>query len=216
MLLLTERCKMNEWAKSSLVPFGIKNIYYIPSEKSVLVKNLCMPQLKPTCHSYYKKELIEIRNFYLSYIKLNNQSNLSFGEKIYISRKKAPSRRVYNEEELERLLNKVGFRIVDNEDYNFFDQISIYSKAKYLVSIHGAGLTNMIWMPKNSTILEMHKKKTNKKDRHSLVYWYLADTLGHKYYHQICDPVDPKSGFFVADIIVNISILKKNLELMIE
>lgn len=214
ILLLPERCKREEWMMSSLAPFSFKEIFFIPSQKSVLVKSLLMPQIKPNCHSYYCKELNEIKNFYLSYLSKYCKNAFNYGEKVYISRKKATRRKVWNEEKVENILKKEGFAIIHTEEFSFYEQISIFSKVKILLSIHGSGLTNMIWMPEGSTILEMHKKQTNDQDRHSLVYWYLAHSLSHRYFHQVCNPVDPKADFFFADMIIDLNNLKKNLALM--
>ncbi len=214
VLLLPEQAKKEDWALSSLEPFNFKDIYYISVAKSLMVRNLCLPELKPEVNSYYSKTLRELKKFYLTYLQKNSLQNIDFGEKIYLSRKKAFKRKVENEDLVQEIVKKHGFRVLYNEDFNFFEQLSIYSKAKYLISIHGAGLTNIIWMKERSVIFELHREITSMDDTHNLIYWYLADSLGHKYLRQVCKPTDPKIGYMTADLIVDIETFKNNLDLI--
>ena len=117
---------------------------------------------------------------------------------------------------VEELVHKYQFQTVCNEDLDFFQQVALYSNAKFLISFHGAGLSNLIFMKKDSIILELHKKKTNDKDWHSLAYWYLADILDFAYYHQLCTPNDPKEQFMYADCEVDIPMLENNIKQMLE
>jgi capsular polysaccharide biosynthesis protein len=140
------------------------------------------------------------------------ETNHFLGKRLYISRKYAQKRKISNEADLERVLQKFGFTIVYCEEHSFFGQVSIFSKAQFLISIHGAGLTNMLFMPPGSAVLELHKRKTNMQDQHSLVYWRLASALDHAYYHLICEPSDPEADFFAADFIVDVTAVERILE----
>ncbi|EFH2707715.1 TPA: glycosyltransferase family 61 protein [Escherichia coli] len=74
--------------------------------------------------------------------------------KIYISRRKS-SRGPLNEFEVENELKELGFDILYAEDLDFAQQVSIFSNASILIGPHGAGLTNILFMPKNSTLIEI-------------------------------------------------------------
>jgi len=213
ILLLPSKVQMSAFAKDSLEPFIFKDVFYIPYGKSVLVRTLCMPQIKPVAASYNPLALRDLKNIYIDYTK-NKGVKTNFGKRIYLSRNKSKRRKITNEDEVVSALHKYNFTIIYNEDYSFFEQIALYSNATCLISIHGAGLTNMLFMPTNSTVFELHKRQTNDSDRHSLVFWYMADALKHRYYHQICEPTDPEDDFFVANFRVDIEVFKRNLELM--
>jgi len=215
LLLLPDYYKTSDFINGSLEAFGCKNIFYIPAFSSLLVKNLCMPQIKPIVDSYDGTIVKQIKKFYLHHVLMEKQIHMDLGEKIYISRKKASRRKIDNEDELEPILSKYGFIIVQNEDYTFLQQVAIFSKAKYLISIHGSGLTNMIFMKENACILEFHKKKTNEKDWHSLAFWYLADCLDYRYYHQLCNPTDLQADYFRADMIVDLLKFEENIKQML-
>ncbi len=59
------------------------------------------------------------------------------------------------------------------------EQIHLFNSVKWLVSIHGAGLTNMIFMNKGCHILELR----NKDDKDNNCYFSLASAVGLNYYY---------------------------------
>ncbi|MBK7706923.1 MAG: glycosyltransferase family 61 protein [Acidobacteria bacterium] len=98
-------------------------------------------------------------------------------DKIYISRAKARVRYVLNEAELASLLKNNGFEILFGEDLSLAEQIEVFGKCSTLMGIHGAGLTNCIFMKPGGNVVELRKREKN------YGYWHLADSLGHKYYY---------------------------------
>lgn len=202
--------------QESIRPFKFKRIFYVPEPNSLIrVKNLCLPQVKPIVDSYHKKELIEIRDFYLDYVSKMDVSGFPTCERIYLSRKKSHRRRVSNENDVFKLLQNYGFILVYADDYGFFEQVAMYSKAKYLISIMGAGLSNALFMKEGSSILEFHKHLL-KGDVHCKTFWYLADALEFDYYYQFCIAEDNSQDIYFADLTVDITLLEKNVNLMIE
>jgi capsular polysaccharide biosynthesis protein len=213
ILLLPSKEQLSNVAIDSLKIFNLKNIVFIPEGKSVQVSTLCLPSQKPVMESYNPKALNELRDMYLKYSDLKGLKSGSY-ERIYVSRRNARRRKIVNEKEVIATLLRYGFNVVYCENYTFFEQVSLFSKAKYLASNHGAGLTNMLFMPRGSTVLELLKRKTNPVRHHSKLFWYMADALGHKYYQQICEPTDVDELFFEGDIDVDIELLNKNLEIL--
>jgi len=213
-LLLPDYYGKSDFIMGSLEPFKFENIFFIPAGKSLMVQNLCIPSIKAKVDSYDYGMMAQVKRFYLDYLLAEKNNDLDFGERIYISRKKASRKKVENEEQIEPILLKYNFKILNNEDYTFWEQVAIYSKAKYLVSIHGSGLTNMLFMKEGSSILEFHKQKTNDQDWHSKAFWYQAEALGYKYYQQLCEPTDINDDYFNANFIVDPLLLEKNLALI--
>lgn len=75
---------------------------------------------------------------------------------LYVSRKDAPARRLENEESVEELLKSKGFRVILASQLNLHEQIRLFSRACIVVSAHGAGLANLLFMKKDSIIIEIH------------------------------------------------------------
>ena len=78
--------------------------------------------------------------------KLVIQDSSQIYEKIYISRQLASVRKIKNEDDVIKILINYGFHILKAEELNFWDQIRLFSNCKHLISIHGAGLTNCIFI----------------------------------------------------------------------
>jgi capsular polysaccharide biosynthesis protein len=110
-------------------------------------------------------------------------------KKFYISREKARFRKVLNEKELICMLKNNGFEIIHAEDFSLSEQIDVFSGCETLLGIHGAGLTNCVFMKQGSNVIELRRKETAKNTG----YWHLADCLDHKYYYYNGIPDSEKS-----------------------
>jgi len=85
--------------------------------------------------------------------KFTNQKSIPF-RKVYVSRRKS-ARAMANEHELEKKLSENGFEIVYAEELKFDEQITLFSETKVLVSAHGAGLANIVFMKKGTYLVEL-------------------------------------------------------------
>lgn len=97
--------------------------------------------------------------------------------RFYVSRSEAKVRKVLNEKELEPVLGKHGYEIVRPEGLSLSEQIDLFSTCDSLLGIHGAGLTNCLFMPPGGNVFELLKREPN----HG--YWHLASSLGHQYFY---------------------------------
>lgn len=214
ILILPHYYKYCDFIMGALEPFSFKDIFFIPEGKSIHVKQICIPQIKPVVDSYDSNLLLQVGQFYTKYVD-SKGIDISLGDRVYISRKKASRKKVENEDELEMILKKYDFKVINNEDFTFLQQVSIYSKVRYLISIHGSGLTNMLFMPSNASIFELYKRQTNDGDWHSHAFWYMADALGHRYYYQLCQPTDVNDDYFTANLLVNPQTFEATIEKML-
>jgi hypothetical protein len=55
------------------------------------------------------------------------------------------SRRIHNYDDIESICRTFGFRLIDTAGMSLAQQIEIFSNARYVVGVHGAGLTNIIF-----------------------------------------------------------------------
>ncbi|MDB5007348.1 MAG: glycosyltransferase family 61 protein [Mucilaginibacter sp.] len=210
ILILPEYYKEANFITGSLEPFNICNIYYIPNSKSLMVKNLCLPQIKPVCDSYNSKHLKQVSNFYRNYVLFEKKIKVTAASKVYISRQLASRRKVINENEIHEVLKKYGFAMFHPENHTFLEQVAVFSQVKYLVGEHGSGLTNLLFMQKGTSLLELHKNKINELSHPSPLFWYMAAALEINYYHQVCDTVG-KEDYFDGDYLVDTKLLELNL-----
>jgi len=214
ILILPEYYKDADFIMGSIEPFNIKNIFFIPNGKSLLVKNLCLPQIKQECDSYNGMHVRQIRSFYSRYVLTVKPVITNRIERLYVSRKLAGRRAIINEDEIIAIIEKHNFDIFYPENHSFLEQVAIFSGAKYLVGTHGSGLTNMLFMGPGTSLLELHKNKTNELDHPSPLFWYMAEALGIKYYHQLCD-THGREDYFEGDYIINAHTFEENLVKML-
>jgi len=76
--------------------------------------------------------------------------------RIYLKRSRSRLRYIENEKEVEDVLANLGFQVVDAALLSLEEQVLLFSSVRFLVAIHGAGLTNIIFRNgKPLTILEI-------------------------------------------------------------
>lgn len=76
-------------------------------------------------------------------------------EKIYISRLKAPLRRIVNEDDYCEILKAWGFKIVHLETITPFEQAALFNRASVIVAAHGSGLSNLIFSRPGCKVIEI-------------------------------------------------------------
>ena len=94
------------------------------------------------------------------------------------------------------------------EDLTFFEQRKLMAETQVLISNHGAGLTNMLFMKENSQIIEL---KSDAVDINNC-FFNLARTLNHQYFYTINE--GDNKGIQKANIKVDIEALKSVLQLI--
>lgn len=98
----------------------------------------------------HRDDLSLLRDTFLTFQERQSEQ----GKKIFISRRN--SRRAFsNESDLERLLSSKGFTTYVLEDLSFQEQVRLFSHAGYVVGAHGAGLSNLVFCPKGTKVLEI-------------------------------------------------------------
>ncbi len=95
--------------------------------------------------------------------------------RIYVSRRGA-ERRVTNEDEVEAMLAKHGFETFISERASLREHAEVLGQAKAVVATHGAGLTNLLFVPAGATVVEMIPRHLM---HNSFVYWSMANAMGH-------------------------------------
>ncbi|OLS34740.1 DUF563 domain-containing protein [Bacillus sp. MRMR6] len=76
-------------------------------------------------------------------------------ERVFISRDDASHRKLVNEEEVFRVLEKHGFKKVTLSSMSFLEKIQLFHTAEVIVSPHGAGLTNLVFCNPGTRVIEL-------------------------------------------------------------
>jgi capsular polysaccharide biosynthesis protein len=210
-ILLPEKLREIPFVSQSLSLFPGLRMQFLSSETQVYrIPKLHLVVQKPYCEEYDTDLFPKIANEIKSKILLAEQKIERNSHKVYVSRKQSNRRTFVNESDVVALFERFQYTILYTETMSFSEQVVAFSNTTVLVSMHGAGLTNMMWMPHGSKVFEIHRRIRNRNDHHSLVYYTMASALGHQYYYQWCDDGD-NADFFEGNLIVNIEELEKNL-----
>lgn len=191
-VLLPEHYKNHSYIPESLKLLGVQ-AYYYSTTKPLVVKNLLIASQTANTGNYNHQLINELREKFLSKIESRGE------RKIYVSRLKADKRKIINESAIIELVKLYNYEIHYFEDYSFEKQVEIMAQSRNLISIHGAGLTNMLFMRAGGKVLELR----NRMDAHSNCYFALASDLDLDYYYQLCDAdaTDPYYANITVDMV---------------
>lgn len=109
---------------------------------------------------------------------------------VFVSRENAGKRRIVNEQDLAEHLRLLGIKVMVAEKLSFQQQRQAMSAAKLIVGAHGAGLTNMLFMPSGGTVIEIRHRESKGQAQ----FERLAAVLGHKYIRFPAGFTDPAEG----------------------
>lgn len=102
--------------------------------------------------------------------------------RIYITRQRAERRRIINHDEVGITLARHGFSEVTAEALSVQEQIALFAQAEAIVGIHGAGLTNAVFSPPGTLLVELQPELRKVMP----LYWNLAAIAGLRYVQIVC------------------------------
>ena len=91
---------------------------------------------------------------YLRKVFLPLLSVLKQKRRIYVSRRDASKRRIINEEEILRILERYGFERVELGALPLLEQMALFRGAEAIVAPHGAGLSHIAFCDPKTVLLE--------------------------------------------------------------
>jgi hypothetical protein len=112
--------------------------------------------------------------------------------RLYISRTDATQRRLANEAEIIATLQPYGFEILTLTGMPLAEQIRRFAQAEIIVGPHGSGLTNVLFAPRQATLIELMPH-----DRVNHCFWLMTNVLGQPYTFLAGRIVSPERDFVV-------------------
>lgn len=181
--------------RASLESFPVGRIFTLPEKTYLSAREINVIQPVAPSGNYHLPSLAGV----VSLLKKRHlrQSPLP-ADRIFVSRRRAGRRKIVNEEEVIQLCIRHGFQPVCFEDFPFEDQISLAHGAKYLIGLHGAGLTNMMFMQPGSRVMELKAEH----DHVNHCYFSLASACDIKYFYHFCIKQKISQSVQDADVAV--------------
>lgn len=130
-----------------------------------------------------------LKNLFLSNPLLKRSASLfNLPKKVYLSRAQVSYRQVINELEVRDFLATLGFVTIIPESLSIKEQVDLFSQVEVIISPHGAGLTNAMFCPAGTKIIELFHP-----DYVYGCFWAIASQVGLDYYYLI-SPTRSKSS----------------------
>jgi hypothetical protein len=205
--LLIPQNHNSQFHKQTLKMLGVEHWTFFDNDKRYFkIENLMYPSHDIQVGDYHDdliRELAEI---------LQSKTESPYGlKRIFVQRTSKKSRLILNEQEVLKVFSKWNFEVVNFEEFNFQQQSDIAKSASVIAGVHGAGLTNMLFMKAGSKVLEL----TTALEGEQYYYYTLANALQHNYYYQQCTPGVPGLTIQESNFHVNIDTLESILVKMI-
>lgn len=120
--------------------------------------------------------------------KLNISHDKDANDRLFMTRKSDCNngRLLENADQISDLCRRYGFKTIDPGALSLDQQIDAFSKCRYLVGIHGAGMTNMIYRRnRDMSIIEIFPP-----DNIPPHYYWLSRVFGYQYEAVVGDKIE--------------------------
>jgi capsular polysaccharide biosynthesis protein len=212
VLLLPHRYADLPFVRPSLKPFDLGGVEFLASDEVVTCRDLLVPMHTAPSGAFDETVIGSVRRLLVDeYTASESIEPAAADALVYISRGAATRRRIVNEPEVVDALGALGFRVVRCEELSWAEQVRLASRARCLVSNHGAGLTNMLFMPAGGAVLELR----HQHDRVQNCYFTLASAVGLDYSYQTCAPENPGEAAHTANLRVDVARLTAEVRAML-
>ena len=161
-----------QFKSSTLKDFGIPQDKIVYTEAEQLYRFDFMIGVNNI--RYHKEGINFMREKYLA------KKNIEVDRKVYLSRQKAKHRKILEEDKLISYLEKKGYEIIDFADYSVVEQAEIMASTKELITIHGAGLANLIFASPKMKLLEILEDTFV-----NVNYWFYSNLMDVNYHYYL-------------------------------
>lgn len=178
-ILLPLRYKNLSYVHQSIYLLGF-SVHYYNTKQPCYIKKLILPSITARGMFFSIESLSFQKKVFSNKIVCNNIPY----RKIYITRENSNSRKVLNEHQFVDFFKRYDIEVFNLENLSFIEQVKIFSETTLLIGPHGAGLANMLYLPKESIVLEIK----NKYDDYWNMFYGMASDLGHNFFYILAEP----------------------------
>ena len=137
--------------------------------------------------------------------------------RLFISRRKAPSRRETNYDDLLRFLRDEGFEEYFAEDHSVSEAARDFASAEWVIGIHGGGLSNLVFVSPFTNVIEFLPP------RHvDSLFWIISNRVNARHAYMYGEGEHPPDGSDLvkekidADVTISIPKLRELMKLLSE
>jgi hypothetical protein len=185
ILIVPEFWQRTPYVWESLKAFDVQKII-IPDGVHLFVDRLVMPETRQYTATFYPPQLQAIGQRLVPAAKVHLAIAAHPTRRIYLSRAKHGTRCVANEEAVMEALSPLGFEKVTFEELSIWQQVALMQETACFISLHGAGLSNLIFMKAGCAVIELINGPYAEAE-YTFPFWRMADAMQLHYAAQFCD-----------------------------
>jgi capsular polysaccharide biosynthesis protein len=191
--------------KQTVEAFGFTRTYIMASGEMIRVDNLLVAAL-PGFQGYITPSLVrESRDIVLAKLAPHTLAGKKPTRKVYVSRSLQKWRQLTNEAEVVAMLTNHGFETVYFEHLSFVEQIKLMRETQVFIGIHGANMTNILFMPAGGYVVEIMSEGYM-----NLSYLHMSNSVGLNYSIVPSTVGSPSEVFHTyADITTNVKLVEE-------
>ncbi|MFU8865533.1 MAG: glycosyltransferase family 61 protein [Rhodobacterales bacterium] len=214
VVIIPDGMKLTKTYTDSVKAIGAREVFLLPTDRFLSVPKYLLPENPHRKGEFDPRLLRNMRKSVISQLLFSE--SLRMDGIIYVSRRKSRGRRVANEDKVLEVLKEFGAREVFFEEMTFSEQVNACATSKLMISIHGAGLSNLTFLNDGGAVIELlpdpNLSRRYAKVRNSLLanpsYCRLSAIMNMSYFALVCAPV-PSSSTDLPDISVDTEALRE-------
>ena len=205
------------FVRDSAAMLGFTDLFTLEAGQTMVGADLLVPGHVTAPGYQHPDLLLQVRQQIFSKVYPSGEPLVPH-RRIYASRRSQRVRRLLNEQAIEELLVQYGYEVVEFEEMTFSEQVRLMAETSLFISVHGAGLTNMLFLPSGARVGELMNMdkiilKQN-QDFENLIYFRMAAALQLPYYCLPCANVGDDVPTNEADLQVDATAFERLLSLM--
>ena len=198
-LILPYKSKRFSFIRKSLEAFNLRSIRVMRRFERLVCQKMWIPSHVAPSGNFNRCIFESLQSRLLEEHRMFSPASNENIDRIYISRRKAAHRRIENESEILPVLRRHDIRCVVAEDFGFEQQVEMAMHAKLLVSSHGSGLTNMMFMAPGQSVLEIRDSRGPTPN----CFVKLATAANLDFYYLCAERTNPNLSAHFANIVVD-------------
>ena len=124
-----------------------------------------------------------VQDFQKRVADIHARSRLKRKRRLLVARK-GPTRMIHNLRQVNSLLSRYEFETVYLEGMSVIDQIVLFQNAEFIISPHGAGLSNLLFCEPGTKVIEFMPSVEMRP-----FFWLISEKLGLVHGMQFCPSV---------------------------
>jgi capsular polysaccharide biosynthesis protein len=170
--------QLPDYISRSAAVMGFTHYLPLHTRQILQAENLVLPELTAPSLTQNPELVQQVR---AELVAALTPGSVTATRKVFAARSAKGVRSLVNEPEVYALLQEFGFERVYFEQLSFLEQVSLMRETSVFLGVHGAGMTNMLFLQEGAKVVELLNEEHG-----DLCYFRLASCLGLPYYFVPC------------------------------